>query len=83
MEGDSPPTITPTEPGYYWAVPAHWEQRKDNLAIVEVRSDGLQLMVDDGGDDFSPLDEYTFYSGPLPKPEIPPPAAWYKPEAPP
>jgi hypothetical protein len=79
MEGDAPSTITPTEPGWYWAVVSHWEQRKDNLAIVEVRLDGDQFVVDDA-DGFNPLDEDTFYSGPIPVPEIPPPAAWYKPE---
>jgi hypothetical protein len=81
MEGNAPSTITPTEPGWYWAVPKFWEQRKDNLRVVEVRLDGDQFVVDDA-DGFNPLDEYTFYSGPLPKPEIPPPAAWYKPEMP-
>jgi hypothetical protein len=72
--------FVPREPGWYWAIPRFWEQRKDNLRVVEVRIVDDQLMVDDA-DGFNPLDEYTFYGGPLVLPEIPPPAAWYKPEA--
>lgn len=80
MEGDSASPIIPQVPGYYWAVPNHWLQRQDNLAVVEVvpYGDGLVVYTDSGN---AALDEYTFYSGPLIPPEIPPPAAWYRPEA--
>jgi hypothetical protein len=82
MEGDAPSLITPTEPGWYWAVVRHWAQCRDNLRVVEVRIVDDQLVVDDA-DGFNPLDEYTFYSGPIVPPKIPPPAAWYRPETPP
>lgn len=76
--------FVPQVPGFYWSIPKFWEQSKDNLGIVEVVASGDGLGIDDGLDgDLASLDEYAFYSGPLPKPEIPPPAAWYKPEAPP
>jgi hypothetical protein len=80
MEGDAPSPITPTEPGFYWAIVKFWTQCRDNLRVVEVRIVDDQLVVDDA-DGFNPLDEYTFYGGPLVLPEIPSPAAWYKPEA--
>lgn len=70
--------ITPTAPGWYWAVPEHWIQSADNLRVVRVVESGDRLMVrEDEGD--APLGAYTFYSAPLPVPEIPPQAGWYKP----
>jgi hypothetical protein len=79
MEGDAPSPITPTVPGFYWAIARFWNQSRDNLGVVEVVEVRDGLIVDDG--EITPLGEYVFYGGPIPVPEIPPPAAWYKPEA--